>query len=79
MKIKNNKISKLIEKPETNHKVNAGIYVINKRIYENLEFNKKLSMTELIAKLIKKKKIGVFPIYESWEDLGDKEFNKIKQ
>ena len=78
LKIKNNKISKLIEKPETNHKVNAGIYVINKRIYENLEFNKKLSMTELIAKLIKKKKkIGVFPIYESWEDLGDKK-NLIK-
>ena len=72
------KISKLIEKPETNHKVNAGIYVINKRIYENLEFNKKLSMTELIAKLIKKKKkIGIFPIYESWEDLGDKK-NLIK-
>lgn len=76
--IKNNKISKLVEKPEITHKVNAGIYVINKQIYNNLEYNKNLSMTDLIKKLIiKKKRIGVFPIYESWEDLGDKK-NLIK-
>ena len=76
--IKNNKISKLVEKPETTYKVNAGIYVINKEIYKKVEKNKNISMTELIKKLLsKKKKIGVFPIYESWEDLGDKK-NLIK-
>ena len=76
--IKNNKISKLVEKPETTYKVNAGIYVINKEIYKKVEKNKNISMTELIKKLLlKKKKISVFPIYESWEDLGDKK-NLIK-
>ena len=76
IKIKNNHISELIEKPVTTHKINAGIYVINRNIYSKLKYNKSLSMTDLISKLIlKKKKIGVFPIYESWDDIGDR--NKL--
>jgi len=76
IKIKNNHISELIEKPVTTHKINAGIYVINRNIYSKLKYNKNLSMTDLISKLIlKKNKIGVFPIYESWDDIGDR--NKL--
>ena len=76
IKIKNNHISELIEKPVTTHKINAGIYVINRNIYSKLKYNKSLSMTDLISKLIlKKNKIGVFPIYESWDDIGDR--NKL--
>ena len=30
-------------------------------------------MTYLIKKFIKKKRIGVFPIYENWGDIGSKE------
>jgi len=71
------KINKIIEKPNTFHLVNAGIYVINKSILENITTNKKLMMNEFITEKIKKrKKIICYPVYENWVDIGNKlDFN----
>ena len=71
----------LEEKPKLTYKINAGIYVINSKIYKSVKKNKNISMTSLITKLlVKGKKIGAFPIYENWGDIGNKEilnkFNK---
>jgi NDP-sugar pyrophosphorylase family protein len=42
--------------------------------------NINISMTNLIKTLIlKKKNVGAFPIYENWDDIGNKEtYKKLK-
>ena len=68
---KSNRVTNIVEKPIITTKINTGIYVINKDLLKYIKKNKFLSMTDLIKKIIKKKKkILSFPIYESWEDLG---------
>ena len=74
IKVKNNYITDLEEKPKLTYKINAGIYVINSKIYKSIKKNINISMTSLITSLLGKgKKIGVFPIYENWGDIGNKE------
>ena len=77
--IKKNKIFSLEEKPKIVYKINAGIYVVSSKIYKKIKKNVNISMTDLIKTLIiKKKKVGAFPIYENWDDIGDKKtFNKL--
>ena len=75
--IKKNKILNLEEKPKMVYKINAGIYVISSKIFRKVKKNINISMTNLIKTLIlKKKKVGAFPIYENWDDIGDKEIYK---
>ena len=78
--IKNNKIFNLEEKPNTVYKINAGIYVISSKIFKKMKKNINISMTNLIKTLIlKKKNVGAFPIYENWDDIGNKEtYKKLK-
>lgn len=59
------------EKPELLFTVNAGIYVINKKILRYLSKNKKIDMPNFIKVLKKrKKKISVYPTFEYWLDVG---------
>lgn len=70
---KNEKVKAIIEKPKTYHLVNAGIYIIEKKLIKNSIRNKKLMMNEFIMyQLKKKKKIFCYPVYESWIDIGNK-------
>ncbi|MAL65532.1 MAG: hypothetical protein CMF94_05460 [Candidatus Marinimicrobia bacterium] len=73
-----NRLKKIIEKPENNFLINAGIYLINPKIKMYLGKLKYLDMTDLINLLIKKgKKINVFPLHEKWLDYGlKKNINK---
>ena len=67
------KFQKIVEKPNINHLVNAGVYVLDKNIIKNLPKNKKLMMNELITHQLKKKKnVYCYPIYETWVDIGNK-------
>ena len=59
------------EKPIQRNLVAAGIYILNEKVIDLLEFNKKVDMPELIDLSLKKGfKLGVFPIHESWTDIG---------
>ena len=73
-----NRLKKVIEKPENNFLINAGIYLINPKIKMYLGKLRYLDMTDLINLLIKKgKKINVFPLHEKWLDYGlKKNINK---
>ena len=73
----NEKVDKIIEKPDIFHLVNAGVYVINKSILKNITTNKKLMMNEFITEQLKKrKKVFCYPVYENWVDIGNKlDFN----
>ena len=65
------RLKKIQEKPKLNYNVVSGIYCLNKKIC-NLVSAEYLDMTTLIANAISiKKKIGVFPIYEYWQDIGN--------
>jgi len=67
------KVKKIIEKPNINHLINAGVYVASKAILKNLAKNKQLMMNEFInQKLKNNKKVLCYPIYENWVDIGNK-------
>lgn len=78
---KNNKVISIDEKPEINQFVNAGIYIVGKKIYKNLSKNKKISMVSLINLYARNKRYRIqsFPMLEKIVDLGKIEnFKKYK-
>ena len=75
---KGHKIKKIIEKQKKKNFVNAGIYLINKKMIKNMAVIP-IDMTDFIASKIKKgHSVNIYPIYEYWVDVGRKEiFKKI--
>lgn len=64
-------LHQLVEKPLHRFFVNAGIYVIDPDIVLECEADKTLDMPVLINQLINRElKVGMFPIYEVWLDVG---------
>jgi dTDP-glucose pyrophosphorylase len=81
---KSGKLLKIVEKPSFDFIINAGLYVMNKRVLSFIP-NKSYNVPELIQAAIKKKcKVVVYFISEkSWIDVGqwdefDNSKNKIK-
>jgi dTDP-glucose pyrophosphorylase len=67
----NDNIKNIIEKPVYNYLVNAGVYVLEPMLLQNIEKNKPLTMPELIRKILTiKEKVNVYPIHEYWIDIG---------
>ncbi len=69
------------EKPTITTYVNAGIYVIDKKILKYVKRNKYLDMPDLFNELKKtyNKKIFLFPIYEDFKEVGTlKDLRKFK-
>ena len=61
------------EKPSIEFMVNAGVYVITPTALTEIQKGEKLDMTTFFERLLsKKKRVGVFPIYEYWTDIGRK-------
>ena len=51
--------------------VNAGIYVLNKKLIKEIKKNKRMDMTNFLLYLkSKKKRVIIFPIHEIWKDIG---------
>lgn len=72
-------IQEMIEKPEYQHWINTGFYILEPIIFNFIEIDSFLGMNNLIENLIVKgHKVGMFPLNEkSWEDLGEwKDYNK---
>ncbi len=64
-------IKGLQEKPKYNYYANAGIYLIKKKALEEIPDNEFFNATDLIDKLIsKKKKVIRYPLNGSWLDIG---------
>ena len=53
--------------------INAGIYIINPSVIQNLDENKAIDMTDIISSYIKKDEVCIFPMYEQWLDIGNHE------
>lgn len=74
IKTKENKIIGFREKPVSQTYINAGIYILNSKLTNFLKKNKKKHITDLFKIFIKKKfKVFIYPIYEFWNEIGDKD------
>tara|TARA_A100001015_G_scaffold252720_1_gene292469 strand:+ start:438 stop:1490 length:1053 start_codon:yes stop_codon:yes gene_type:complete len=76
------KIIGISEKPISSFLINAGIYVIEKSVVENLSFNKKIDFPSLISNQIENNEnsVSMYLIHEYWKDIGKKEdFEKAQQ
>ena len=81
VKIEDECVKKIDEKPSKIFHVNAGIYVINPEIIQSLGRPSYMDMTDLISNLNKSGvTINSFPVYETWNDVGTKiEFDTVKK
>lgn len=71
LKITNNKIKDIIEKPKYYYDFCCGIYVFNKRVFRLLKSNEKCDMPDLIKKSTKTKlRIVPYMLHEYWNDIG---------
>jgi dTDP-glucose pyrophosphorylase len=61
------------EKPELTFKINAGMYILEPAILNNIPENSFYHITQLIESIKKiGRKVGVFPVSESsWKDIGE--------
>ena len=61
VKVKENKLINIIEKPTETYLINAGIYIFEQKLLKHISAEKSTDMPDFIKKLIKlKKKINVF-------------------
>ena len=76
-----NKIRKIREKPSQRYFINAGIYVISPEILNDVICGTKIDMPTLLERHIEKQgQVNVFPIHESWLDIGSPpDFAKAQQ
>ncbi len=72
VKLNNNRIVDIEEKPSIKSNIIVGTYVLSNKLLKFLRKNKKIDMTDFLKNLSKKnKKILTFPLYESWTDIGN--------
>jgi NDP-sugar pyrophosphorylase family protein len=74
-------IKSIHEKPIQETFVNAGIYVFKDKVKDWIKKDKKLEMPSLFKLLRRKKeKTIIFPMYESWLDIGNsKEYEEAQK
>lgn len=66
------KLIKIVEKPETSHHVNAGMYVISPDVISHIPKNEFFDMTSLVEDLIEKNQsIHCYPAKKFWIDIGN--------
>ena len=70
VEIDNYVITKIKEKPVHKFFVNAGIYVLNRNLIDNIDGKSYLDMTDFLAKEMSNGDVGAFPIHEYWLDIG---------
>ena len=75
---KKGQLVNLNEKPKINFLANTGMYLMDRDIIDFIPKNTKFDVTDLIQKLKKIKRVGVFPVSEnSWLDVG--QWNEYKK
>ncbi len=73
-------VKSLIEKPTYKYNLNAGVYILNKKLINKVPKNKYFDITQLIEKLLEQnKKVIHFPILGYWIDIGKPEDLKMAE
>lgn len=64
-------ITQIVEKPEYNYFVNAGIYLLNPECLPLVPYNQFYDMPDLLSAVLDRGwSVGSFPIHEYWLDIG---------
>lgn len=66
-------LQEMQEKPEITYKINAGLYILEPHLLNEIPQNDFFHITDLIHKIKNRNgKVGVFPVSEkSWRDIGE--------
>lgn len=66
-------LTELKEKPSMTYQINSGVYVLEPDVFQYIQDNEFLHITDLIKRLIdQQERVGVFPISEgAWYDMGN--------
>ena len=71
VKVKNNRLVEICEKPIQKFFINAGIYVLSPEVFKMIPKSSSLDMPQLIESMTERgQKVTVFPIREYWRDVG---------
>jgi len=71
VKMEQQKLIAIEEKPIKNYFVNAGIYIINPEVIKDIVTESKFDMPDLFKQLIEKEETtAAFPVHEYWLDIG---------
>ena len=71
LEMNNGSLINIVEKPEYDFVVNAGIYIIEHKIIEMVNNNEKIDMPDLLMRAKKNSyKVGVYPVSSNWVDIG---------
>ena len=66
-------VTRVIEKPELNYFVNAGIYLVEPIVFNQIPRGQPFDMTDLVQKLLENgDTVSAFPIHEYWIDIGNR-------
>ena len=80
IELEEDKLANIVEKPIKKYLINAGIYIINPVLLNDLKDNTAINMTDIIENNIKNKSVGIFPIHEQWLDIGNhKDYEKTQR
>ena len=67
----NNVVKGFKEKPEYKLDVSMGVYIMNRKVLENIPLNKKFGFDDLVLGMLKKgQRIKVYPYTGYWLDIG---------
>lgn len=70
LELSKGRVHKILEKPVQDVIINTGVYVMEPKIINYIPAGKYMDMDKLIATVIKKEKVSVYPIYGGWFDIG---------
>lgn len=68
--LSNGKLEKMLEKPVHDVIINTGVYVMEPDVISYISEGKPIDMNQLIEIVMEKEKVGVYPIYGGWLDIG---------
>jgi dTDP-glucose pyrophosphorylase len=68
--ISDGRLESISEKPVHDIIINTGVYVMEPHVFSYIPRKTRLDMNELIATVMEKEKVSVYPIYDGWLDIG---------
>lgn len=64
------RLKRINEKPQFDLIINTGVYILEPEVLSFISPGEKIDMNHLIEKVMKHGKVGVYPVYTGWLDMG---------